>query len=157
MSESSDAPPPGPWADPSRTRPDSSGRREAVTQLTRMLSWGTLMISIMALAEPAVEALVARRNAALRQGAEDENPWIEGPAPELAQESRERGEGRRAVMRGPAVLRNRAAAEGDEVLRLERGEEVRLVKEVDGWALLVVDRPRGLVFGWARQEDVLAR
>jgi hypothetical protein len=113
----------------------------------------------MALVEPAVDAYLARQAAERRRSVEgaSENPWIEGAAPELVQAKRERGEGKRAVMRGPAVLRNRAAAEGDVVRRLERGEEVRLVKVVDGWALLVVEGPRGLLFGWAREEDVLAR
>jgi len=157
MSESPEPPPPGPWTDPSRTRPGSSGRREAVSQLTRMLSWATLMIFVMALAEPVLEAVVARRNATLRDGGEGENPWLEGPAPELSHGTRDHSEGKHAVMRGPAALRNRASAEGEEVTRLERGEAVRLVKEVDGWVLLVVEGPRRQVFGWARQEDVLAR
>jgi hypothetical protein len=61
------------------------------------------------------------------------------------------------VMSRAASLLDRAEDDGREVLRVEKGTKLKLVRFIGDWGLVMTMRPSGPVFGWARRSDLVAR
>lgn len=171
MSAPPDAPDPSPWADPSRDRPGPGLGRHAVGQLTRVLTYATFTVALLALAEPVLRWIVQRTtrdaDTPTATGPEAAHGFGAGTGSDARVELGPHGErlpgipgldgAKVATLRRPTVLRDRADAQGGIVTRAEGGAVVRLVKVVDGFALVVLDGPRGSVFGWVPEADVATR